>query len=132
MGEGEGTLRPMVKVLARSCLVALPSTPLSSRPAIGYGPVNCVAVFRLVVIISFLLKLRPESPVVTVTWHASKYEVLPLSGSSSVAERRNRDGKVAGSSAGRSGGIMFVVQGQTFCATLIAVSVPPPCYRSST
>ena len=115
----------MVKVLARSCVVALPSTPLSSRPAIGYGPVNCVAVFRLVVIISFLLKLRPESPVVTVTWQASKYEVLPLSGSSSVAGRRNRDRKVAGSSAGRSGGRMLLSRANFLCYSYCGIRSTP-------
>lgn len=55
-GEAEGTLRSMVKVLARSCVVGLPTTPLNSRPAINYGPVNCIAVFRLVVIILFFVE----------------------------------------------------------------------------
>ena len=47
-------------------------------------------------------------------------------------ERRTRDRKVPGSSPCRSGGRIFFLQSQLSVLTLISVSAPPPCYRSST
>ena len=50
-------------------------------------------------------------------------------------ERWTTDWKIAGSNPCRSGGICFVVvvlQGQLSVLTLASVSVPTPCYRSST
>ena len=47
-------------------------------------------------------------------------------------ERRTRGRKVAGSNPCWSGGRIFLLQGQLSVLTLISVSVPPPCYRSST
>ena len=47
-------------------------------------------------------------------------------------QRRTRDRKVPGSSPRRSGGRIFLLQGQLSVLTLISVSVPSPCYRSST
>ena len=41
-------------------------------------------------------------------------------------ERRTRDRKVAGSNLCRSGGIIFLLQGQLSVLTLISVSVTPP------
>ena len=52
-------------------------------------------------------------------------------GHSSAVERRIRDGKVAGSSPRTSGGTVFFSRVNVFVLTLTAVSVPPPCYRSS-
>ena len=47
-------------------------------------------------------------------------------------ERRTRDWKVAGSNPCRSGRGIFLFQCELSVLTLISVSVPPPCYRSST
>ena len=47
-------------------------------------------------------------------------------------ERRTRDCKVAGSNPCRSGRENFLLQGEVSVLTLISVSVPPPCYHSST
>ena len=47
-------------------------------------------------------------------------------------ERRTRDRKVPGSSPGKERRENFLLQGQLSVLTLISVSVPPPCYRSST
>ena len=49
-----------------------------------------------------------------------------------MVEQRARDGKVAGSSPGGSGGRIFLLQGQLFVMTLISVSVSPTHYHSST
>ena len=43
-----------------------------------------------------------------------------------------RDRKVAGSSPRTSGGTVFFSRVNFFVLTLTAVSVPLPCYRSST
>ena len=47
-------------------------------------------------------------------------------------EHRTCDRKVAGSNPCWSGGRIFLLRGQLSVLTLISVSVPPPCYRSST
>ena len=55
------------------------------------------------------------------------------SGDSLVVERQTRDRKVSGLSPGRSGGrFSFLFHCQLSVLTLISVSVPHPCYRSST
>ena len=46
-------------------------------------------------------------------------------------ECRTRDRKVAGSDPCRSSGRIFFLHGQLSVLTVISVSVPPPCYRSS-
>ena len=46
-------------------------------------------------------------------------------------ERRTRDRKVAGSNPSWSGGIIFFSRVNFLC-WFISVSIPPPCYRSST
>ena len=50
----------------------------------------------------------------------------------SNAERRTPDRRVSGSSPGMSGGSQFSSPRQLSVLTLISVSDPPPCYRSST
>ena len=57
---------------------------------------------------------------------------LEQAGIAQWLERRTRDRKVAGSNLCWSGGRIFLLQGQLSVLTLISVSVPPPCYRSST
>ena len=47
-------------------------------------------------------------------------------------EHRTRDWKVAGSNPFWNGGRIFLLQGRLSVLTLISVSVPPPCYHSST
>ena len=47
-------------------------------------------------------------------------------------ERLSRDQKVAGSNPLHERWENFLLQGRLSVLTLISVSVPPPCYRSST
>ena len=47
-------------------------------------------------------------------------------------ECRTRDRKVAGSNPWLERRENFLLQGQLSVLTLISVSIPPPCYRSST
>ena len=50
----------------------------------------------------------------------------------SVVERRIRDRKVSGSSPGGASVASFFLQGPLSVLALIPVSVPRPCYPSST
>ena len=66
-------------------------------------------------------------------WEPVGLELDTGSGDSQWLARWARDRKVMGSSpGGRSGGRIFFLQGQHSVLTLISVSLPPPCYRSST
>ena len=47
-------------------------------------------------------------------------------------EHRTRDWKVAGLNPCWNGRRIFILQGRLSALTLISVSVPPPCYHSST
>ena len=82
----------------------------------------------------------PESPTVPLTWHACKYKVHKLhhrciiigGGDSSVVTAPDSWLKGRGFESLLERRENFLLQGQLSVLTLISVSVPPPCYHSST
>ena len=106
-------------------------------------PVSWVFILLATFSINFAISFRPEFqlqgyqlriPLNLEASSKSLYGLRKLSDLSGIAqwlERRTRDWKVAGSNPCWSGGrILF--SGVDFLCWLISVSVPSPCYRSST
>ena len=99
---------------------------------------------RTIMILNCWTKLTVEKVVcfVCAYWSANRnlsltfrrhVDIAHIAGIAQWLERQTRGWKVASSNPRWSGGIInFLVQGQLSVLTLILVSVPPPCYRSST